>query len=105
VVNIGRGIAKDLIFEPWIVGDEVVEIKSRPVMSPGGYSEIGCIEIGDVLNSSRLKNYIDKELSNGAKYGIVVTYSDLRKRHYKATFIPDEGYNDRFRIVDHKSRD
>lgn len=105
IVNEGRGIAVDVAFDiQYKTTLPVFQIKKRPAISPGGKGVtwvtkeelFGSCEAHAVTDDTRVKGYLDAKMKEGLR--MRVTYKDLEDHNYKALFVADDSYNDRFRI-------
>ena len=105
LVNVGRGIALDVKFERIDFPNAAsvltpIQIKSRPLISPKGKTDITREEFFDsyspFLKNQDLKTFLEKKIEYG--YVIKCTYDDLVGNQYRVGFVSDDTYNDRFRI-------
>ena len=90
IVNDGRGVAVNVIFKKFKIGDKFISIKNRPVISSKGWSNINLEEFKG--NEEYIVQNINKETE------IIVNYKDLENHKYKVIFSYDESYNDKFKI-------
>jgi hypothetical protein len=114
IVNDGKGLARDVCFEPAKIDDKAFTPLRRPVIAAGQCSIISLQELQNGAGELELNAYgeykfnIKSELNTLLEVGgfgeLHVTYLDLRDQVYDAIFIPDERYNDRFNIKSQNKR-
>ncbi len=115
IVNDGKGLARDVCFEPMTLEGKVLFAPlRRPVIAPHQYTDIGIAELQTTANRDEItgygnytfdvKQHIDNLLKKGKVKEIQVSYLDLREQVYDAFFTPDERYNDRFNIRSQEKR-
>jgi hypothetical protein len=115
IVNDGKGLARDVCFEPIDLerGIPFAPLR-RPVIAAGKHTTIGVRELQDGAGRSEInahaeylysvKKKLDELLRSGDFGKLHVTYLDLRDQVYDAIFVPDERYNDRFNIESQNKR-
>lgn len=100
LVNVGKGVAKNVIIQEidYHILLEKFKFKNIPAMSPGGSTELVLDE-----NNSTSKN-VDhiRPVLGGAKYQINIGFKDIENRKYYAIFESDDSYNDCYKIVKQK---
>jgi len=109
IVNIGKGPAIKIKFNPLICMDQNLEtkfqIKKIPAIGAGKYTTINKNQI-DITGflGERKKNFTNKYIKkylegrSDTHYEIKATYEDLEKTKFTVVFKADENYNDGFGI-------
>ncbi len=107
LVNDGRGIAYDVIFEEQKFEDGEVttplQIKKRPTIRAGGVTKVSYNELisqNDAISTMFNDRDMISHLSTKILAGLTIkcTYFDLVRNKYYAEFVADLDYNDKFRI-------
>jgi hypothetical protein len=115
IVNDGKGLARDVCFEPIALNDNIpLAPLRRPVIAAGQYSTISNRELQEGAGKAEMnahteykfniKSHLNDLLKAGKVGELQVTYLDLRDQVYDAFFVPDERYNDRFNIKSQEKR-
>ncbi|MFI5270987.1 MAG: hypothetical protein ACHQT9_03005 [Candidatus Saccharimonadales bacterium] len=115
IVNDGKGLARDVCFEPIDIEQGVPFAPfRRPVIAAGQYTTISQHELQTGASKTEVNGYadyiynvktkLDDKLKAGDFGKLHITYLDLRDQVYDAVFVPDERYNDRFNIESQAKR-